>query len=315
MNFEKDERILVVDGENLLHRSYWAALTTWKDIKKEMYVYYFLNSFKSYISIFHPTKMVCTWDFRNDGCSNERKALMENYKSNRVFNEEVHEFSDEIRKILDCLGVIQIHPLNREADDIIYWLGAIRCPGKCDIVTTDTDMYQMIIPELRNNVLWTPKKKIEVNPIYLKTNFDVDNGHQYIIKKALRGDSSDNISGIKGIRSVKIKQIIDVMGNNYDFDALKSSGLLSEEHIDILRTNLDVMLLDKLRERPEEMDYYEQQFSKEVKYDKEGFRTWMKNMQFLEVLRRFETWNKIFSLEKAKETRKRHQEYVDLFQN
>ena len=43
-NCKKEERILVVDGENLLHRSYWAAYPTWKDIKNEMYVYYFLNT-------------------------------------------------------------------------------------------------------------------------------------------------------------------------------------------------------------------------------------------------------------------------------
>ena len=315
MSYSTEERILVVDGENLLHRSYWAAYPTWKDIKKEMYVYYFFNTLKSYINIFHPTKVVCTWDFRDEGYSNERKNLLEDYKGNRVFNEEVHEFSEEIRNILDTVGITQIHPLNREADDIIYWLGAIKCPGKCSIVTTDTDMYQMVMPELKGNIIWNPKKKIEVNPIYLKTNFDVENGYQYIIKKAIRGDSSDNISGIKGTRSTKIKQIIELMGENYDFENLTKSGILSEEHIEILKRNLEVMRLDKVAERTDEIEFYEKQFNAETSCDKESFRTIMKNMQFIEVLKRLDSWFKILSLEKSREKRILIESYVNLFQD
>ena len=311
---KKEERILVIDGENLLHRSYWAAYPTWKDIKNEMYVYYFFNTLKSYVTIFHPSKIVCTWDFRDDGCSNERKSVLEDYKGNRVFNEEVHLYSEIIRQILDSVGITQIHPLNREADDIIYWLGAIKCPGQCSIVTTDTDMYQMVVPELEGNIIWNPKKKIDVNPIYLKTNFEVEDGRQFIIKKALRGDSSDNIVGIKGIRSTRIKHIIKVMNGNYDFEALKASGLLSEEHIDILKRNLDIMRLDKLVERPDEMEFYERQFNAPTKIDKEAFRTHMRNLQFLEVLRRFESWFKTLTLDGVKKPEKRI-EYVDLLQD
>lgn len=315
MNYSNEERILVVDGENLLHRSYWAALPTWKDIKKEMYVYYFLNTLKSYVNIFHPTKIVCTWDYRDDGCPNERKSLLEDYKGNRIFNEEVHEFSEVIREILDSVGITQIHPLNREADDIIYWLGAIKCPGKCSIVTTDTDMYQMVMPELSGNIIWNPKKKIEVNPIYLKTNFDVENGYQYIIKKAIRGDSSDNISGIRGTRSTKIKQIIEIMGDNYDFDNLSKSNILTEEHISILKRNLEVMRLDKVKERKDEIDFYEKQFNAKTFCDKEKFRTIMKNMQFIDILKRLDSWFKTLSLDKVKDSRKHFDEYVDLFQD
>lgn len=309
------ERYLIVDGENLLHRSYWAALPTWKDIKREMYVYYFLNSLRSYIRIFLPSTVICTWDFRDEGYSNQRKEIISEYKGNRTFNEEVHEFSEEIRKILESIGVVQIHPLNREADDIIYWLGAIKFPGKCSIVTTDTDMYQMIMPNLHSNIIWNPKKKIEVNPIYLKTNFDVNNGYEYIIKKAIRGDSSDNIAGIRGVRSAKIKQIIEVMGENYDFQALEASGLLSEEHVGTLNRNLEVMRLDKLLEHPEEISFYESQLNVEPKIDKEKFRTYMKNMQFLEILKKFETWFKTLTLEKSKESRRRMQGYADLFES
>lgn len=309
-----DKRILVVDGENLLHRSYWAALPTWKDIKKEMYVYYFFNSLRSYIRIFQPTSIVCTWDYRDEGMSNHRKEILSEYKGNRVFNEEVHEFAEDIRIMLNCLGIIQIHPLNREADDIIYWLGAVKFPGKCSIVTTDTDMYQLIMPEMNGNIIWNPKKKIEVNPVYLKTNFDVDNGYQYIIKKAIRGDSSDNISGIRGMRSSKIKQVIDTLGDNYDFQALGESGVLSEEHIAILTRNLDVMRLDKLLEHSTEMEYYETQLNETPKINKELFRTYIKKFQFLEILKKFDSWFKSLSLEKSREHRS-HFDHADLLQD
>ena len=312
---DKFKRILIVDGENLLHRSYWAALPTWKDIKKEMYVYYFFNSLRSYVRIFQPSLVVCTWDYRDEGLTNHRKEILSDYKGNRVFNEEVHEFTNEIRTMLDSLGIVQIHPLNREADDIIYWLGAVKFPGKCSIVTTDTDMYQMIMPEMNENIIWNPKKKIEVNPVYLKTNFDVDDGYQYIIKKAIRGDSSDNIAGIRGMRSTKIKQIIETLGKNYDFQALRESGVLSEEHIATLTRNLEVMRLDKLLEHPNEMEYYETQFNKPTKIDKELFRTHVKNFQFLEILKKFDSWFKTLSLEKQRETKKYFSDHADILQD
>ena len=172
----------------------------------------------------------------------------------------------------------------------------------------------MIRPELEGNIIWNPKKKIEVNPIYLKTNFDVKNGYEYIIKKAIRGDSSDNIEGIKGTRSTKIKLIIEAMKENYDFDSLRASGLLSEEHINVLYRNLEVMRLDKLLECRDEMAYYEKQMCVEPKIDKERFRTYMKNMQFLEVLKRFDSWFKALSLDKVRTNKKIDEGYVDLFE-
>jgi 5'-3' exonuclease len=98
-------KVLVIDGENLLHRSYHAAYKLWHEKKPDMYVRFFLSTLKSYVTQFQPDKIVCTWDYRKSGLSNERKELYEDYKKDRVFNEAVQKYADDIREILDSLGV------------------------------------------------------------------------------------------------------------------------------------------------------------------------------------------------------------------
>ena len=73
-------KVLVIDGENLLHRSFHAAYRNWHEKKPDMYVRFFISTLKSYIVQFEPSKIVVTWDYRKSGLSNERKELYEGYK-------------------------------------------------------------------------------------------------------------------------------------------------------------------------------------------------------------------------------------------
>ena len=290
-------RVLVIDGENLLHRSYWATYYACKDkenYKKELYVYFFLNTFRSYIRNFNPDKIICTWDYRDEGHFNERKSLLEDYKGNRVFNEEAHVYAETIRDILSSLGITQIHPLNREADDIIYWLCSEKYPGKCTMISADTDLFQLFRSDLKGNVIWNPMKNIEVNESYLRTSFGVADGQEFIIMKACRGDSSDNIGGIDYIRSTRIKLVIEALGKNYDFDNLEKTKLLTEDQIEILKRNLELMRLDKVLDCEDEIKFYEEQLNTEVKPSRQKFREYMEALNMEEILKKFNTWYRSF---------------------
>lgn len=96
--------------------------------------------------------------------------------------------------------------------------------------------------------------------MFLKLNYDVDNGREFIIKKALKGDKADNISGIKRIRESKIQSIISVIGESNDLDGLKKSGILNEDEFNTFIKNRQLMMLDALKEFPEEIKFYEEQF-------------------------------------------------------
>jgi 5'-3' exonuclease len=161
---------LIIDGNNLLHRAYWAYKKNEVEYKEgsQYSVYVFLNILKSYVRLFEPSEIIVCWDYREENESNERKEILGEYKGTRPDHTEVYEFMPYIRQILSSLGVKQMTPRNFEADDIMFWLCAKKYPNECILITTDTDMYQLIIPELSGNVFYNPKRKMQINEVFLK---------------------------------------------------------------------------------------------------------------------------------------------------
>lgn len=264
-----------------------------------MYGYFMLNVLKSYVKLFNPSDIILTWDERKGEDKNDRKDISEDYKANREYNADVFEYVDDIREILDALGVRQMYPLNREGDDIMYWLCAIKYPNESILVSTDTDMYQLVREDLRGNVIYNPAKKIQVGSSFLKLNYDVDDGREFIIKKALRGDKADNISGIKGIRNSKIKNIISILSESSDVESLKASGILNEEEYETFVRNKSLMMLDEIAEHQEETAFYEEQMKSELKPNKERFRTAVKRMEYWNIYKNIDRWYKLFQCESA----------------
>lgn len=277
-------KVLVIDGENLLHRSYHAAYNYWHEKKPDMYVRFFLTTLRSYVEQFQPSKIVVTWDYRKSGLSNERKELYEDYKKDRVFNEEVQRYADDIRQMLECLGVSQIHPWSRQGDDIMYWLCAMRFPNQCVLISTDTDMYQLVVPELSNNVIYNPIRKIIVNENYLKTNYGVQDGRQFIIRKALKGDSADSIKGVgtreKKLTKNRLNAVVQAMGSNFDVQNVTSQDLLNDDQMGVFLTNMQIMCLDRVKENHQQLQYYQKQLNQTPEGNRSKFRQFLIRHQF-----------------------------------
>ena len=292
-------KVLVIDGENLLHRSYHAAYKLWHDKKPDMYVRFFLSTLKSYVTQFQPDKIVCTWDYRKSGLSNERKELYEDYKKDRVFNEAVQEYADDIREILDSLGVAQIHPLMREGDDIMYWLCAVKYPNQSILVSTDTDMYQLIVPELSENKVYNPIKKIVITENYLKTNYNVEDGRQFIVRKALKGDTADSIKGVgskeKKLTKNRLEAVVKAMGSSFDVENVTSQQLLDDEELGVFLTNIEIMCLDRVKENADEIAYYEEQLNEESKADRLKFKQHMAKHEFWTIHKQADKWFNLFN--------------------
>lgn len=301
---------LIIDGNNLLFRCYWSAYKRWHETKPSMYGSYMINVIASYIKLFNPSEVIVTWDERKGCVINERKEISEEYKANREYNPDVFQYVNEIREMLDSLGVRQMYPLNREGDDIMYWLCAYKYPNDCILVSTDTDMYQLVRDDLEGNIIYNPAKKIQVNPMYLKLNYGVNNGREFILKKALRGDKSDNIMGIRLIRSAKIHNIISIINSSNDMAILKSSGMLSDEEYDIFTRNLELMNLDVITKHPEEIAFYEQQLQEPVHTNKERFMEILKEMRYWNMLKKCNQW---FSRYQCKPPVNPFEQYYPLF--
>ena len=287
---------LIIDGNNLLHRAFWAYKKNLGDYKEgnQYSVYVFLNILKSYVRLFEPSEIIVCWDYREDNEINERKEILDDYKGTRPDHAEVYSYMPFIVKILGSLGIKQMSPKNFEADDIMYWLCAKKYPNECILITTDTDMYQLIVSELNGNIFYNPKHKMQVNEVFLKQKFSVNDGYEFIIKKALRGDTADNISGLKGIRQTRIDEIIECLGCDFDIDSLKKSGILKDEEIEIFERNIKLMKLDEILNHPSEIEWYEEKISISVEPDKEEFKRLIKKLELWNIYRKINEWFSAF---------------------
>lgn len=303
---------LIIDGHNLLFRAHWAFKKNINDYDNdEQYIIYvFLNILKSYVRLFEPSEIIVCWDTKHEGEINSRKQILSEYKAQRPNHECVFQYLNEITEILDSLGVKQIQPKTFEADDIMYWLCAKKYPNQCIIITTDSDLYQLIVPELSKNIFYNPKRKNQINSVFLKQKYNVNDGREYIIKKALRGDTADNISGIKGIRQTRIDSIIDCLGEDFDLEALKKSKVLSDSELEIFERNLKVMKLDEVLNHAEEIEWYEAEISKEVKADKGKFKDLVKKSELWIIYRKLSEW--FYSFQPKDESA---QSYLDIYSN
>lgn len=287
---------LIIDGHNLLHRAFWAYKKNESEFKNDNAnsVYVFLNILKSYVRLFEPSEILVCWDYNEFHTQNERKEILKEYKEQRPDHSEVYKYLPSIMSILQSLGIKQLTPKSFEADDIMYWLCAVKYPNECILVTTDSDMYQLITPQLEGNIFYNPKKKMQLNCVYLKQKYGVSNGYEFIIKKALRGDTADNISGVKNIRQSRIEQIIECLGNECDLDALKKSDLLKPDDLKIFERNLLLMKLDEVMNHPNEIEWYEECLNKEVIASKDKFRLLIKELELWNIYRKTSEWFSAF---------------------
>lgn len=307
---------LIIDGNNLLHRAFWAYKKNEVEFKEvsSYSVYVFLNILKSYVRLFDPSDIIICWDYREENETNKRKEILEEYKGTRPDNIEVYSYMPFIIKILNSLGVRQMTPKSFEADDIMYWLCAKKYPNQCILITTDTDMYQLIVPELSENIFYNPKRKQQINEVFLKQKFSVNDGYEFIIKKSLRGDIADNISGLKGIRQTRIQEVIDCLGRDFDLESLKKSGILKEEEMTVFMRNIELMKLDKIMNYPDEIDWYEKSIEKEVCSNKDEFKSLIKKLELWNIYRKTSEW---FSAFQTKENSIKHLysgDYYNIFQ-
>lgn len=217
-----EKKLILIDGNNLMFRSYYATAYTGNMMKNSKGIptnalFGFVSMLNKIISEENPSYMAVAFDIGK----NFRKEEYDFYKEGRIETPEELKLQMPLaRQILDKMGIKYFELAPYEADDIV---GTITKLTEADdnfaslIISSDKDLLQLISKETEVKLLrqsgftkYNEEKFIEdygIKPIRM------------IDLKALMGDSSDNIPGVKGIgekTALKLLQEYDSLENLYE---------------------------------------------------------------------------------------------------
>ena len=279
-------KTLIIDGNNLVHRTFWTAKTQSKRTGVEeplqianFHIYFTLNAIYSYINRFKPTKTIVVWDEKIEYQQNIRKEELSEYKGNRSKDNSPHEQNDIIKAMLGNLGIPSIFPREREADDIVAYI-CKTFEGKKVIVSVDRDFLQ---PVDKNTILFDPIRKRE----FVLETFEQDTGYtktEWLNAKCLLGDKSDNVPGIPRFGKAKVRKWLD------------GELTLTNEQEDIFTRNMKVFDLREVMQHDSEKSYYQEQLDVKAAPEWSNFVAECEERDFKNILKKKEQWYSSFIL-------------------
>ena len=196
------KRAILIDGNNLLFRSYYATAYNGNLMRNSKGMptnglFGFINMLNKILNEEKPEYVMVAFDKGH----NFRKDLYENYKDGRTATPDDLKVQFPVAKeICTLMGLKYIEIDNYEADDIIGTFARMADEDKdynATIISSDKDLLQLISDDVDVKLLKSKDYIMMNNDTFFET---------YGIKpirmidlKALMGDASDNIPGVKGI--------------------------------------------------------------------------------------------------------------------
>ena len=222
--------VLFIDLLNLYCRSFASVPLTNDNGEHVGGVYGSLNALQSYIKRFEPSECIIAWEGSQSG-ERRRKKLKE-YKEGRKMvgmrrgfttsdRDEKEAFARQLELLkasLDHLPMKQVAVKYLEADDAIAYMAKKVIDKKSIIITTDRDYLQLVDENI--SVFRPVKTKenptgemIDLDWMHKKENIHPPN---YALLKAIVGDKSDNLAGVKGIGEKTARQDIHLLWSALD---------------------------------------------------------------------------------------------------
>ncbi len=205
------EKIVLIDGNSILNRAYYAlpALVN-REGKNVNAVLGFLNILLKALDEIKPSHIIVAFDKYG---VNFRKKLYPAYKANRKpMPTDLAEQLPMLKNLLEKMSIKYLEEAGVEADDIIGTVSK-KCADNTVILTSDRDLLQLI--DQTTTVMLTKRGVSEVeylDQISLKERYCLT-PQQVVDYKALRGDASDNIPGVRGIGEKGASNLIQQFGN------------------------------------------------------------------------------------------------------
>lgn len=224
-------KLLAIDGNSIMNRAFYGIkMLSNKNGTYTNAITGFMNIYLSVVNDISPDGVAVAFDLR---APTFRHKAVESYKANRHgMPDELAQQMPIIKELLTALGIKIVECEGFEADDILGTLSRLCTDtnGECYVLTGDRDSLQLISDSV-TVLLHTTKGTVRYN----EEKFTEDYGIapiELIDLKALMGDSSDNISGVKGIGEKTATQLIkDYHTVEGLYSALENGGVTATKSV------------------------------------------------------------------------------------
>jgi len=266
---------------------------------------------------FSPSKVIVAWE---SGGNMRKRSIMNSYKSgrrpaslNRYYDDDIPATSSNhtmqvslLVKALSHLPITQIYVKNCEADDVIGYLAKYTYRNiESIVVSSDRDLYQLIDTK---NTQYSPGQKKMIDEAVVLEKFDISTTN-FVTARCFIGDSSDSISGVKGVGFKNMAKWFPQLSKDEFFsceDVVNHADLLTStkkgktikliaESKEIAKRNWKLMYLDTSSLSADQIQKIEGQLENTGKSDKMELMRLMsrQGMQNFDVGRHFVAINSV----------------------
>ena len=222
------KRVLIVDALNMFIRAYIVDPSLSTNGQPIGGIKGTIKIMQTLVRLTSPDEIVVVWDGPNG--SNKRKAIDKNYKEGRAplrLNRAVNNLSDDeivhnkmwqqtrVIEYFNEMPIVQVMLPEIEADDVISYLTQMEYyKGWQKVVASnDKDFYQLCDDE---TVVYRPTGGDLMNKKRIINEIGV-HPRNMALARAIAGDASDNLPGIKGAGLVSVKKRLSFLASEKDY--------------------------------------------------------------------------------------------------
>ena len=232
-------KLMVIDGNSIVNRAFYGVrMLNTRDGRPTNAVFGFVNILLKLLEQEKPDGVCCTFDLR---APTFRHLAYDGYKATRKgMPDELAAQMPVLKQVLDAMNIRRYELEGWEADDLIGTIArrAGDAGWETVAVTGDKDSLQLVSDTVTVDLVTTRMGQTTtraVTPAVFREEYGFDPIHM-IDLKALMGDTSDNIPGVKGV------------GEKTAMDLIQRYGSVEKLYADLERVEAKPAVLKKLAE-------------------------------------------------------------------
>lgn len=210
------KKLLIIDSLNVCYRNFVKMPVQLKNrygLRTNVIFGFFRSLQKVWMRNSGFEYVICVFD---NGKNSARKRVCKEYKSNRKKKDMIiQEFFEQVRllkEVLRRIGIDVVEIEGCEADDVIaYVVKCLKCVLDITILSTDRDLLQLVDKNVK--ITTNGDKVIDLSEVRLKFG---GIGDWVVMVRALVGDKSDGLDGVKGVGDATAVKIVNTCKGRVD---------------------------------------------------------------------------------------------------